>query len=133
MDELELVEKRQDKIENAIEKLTQISGDLNKMLAVHEQRINQNEKNMNNLEDMLEKRREESNIQLKDVYDTMRAEDNKILTELNNMRKESTDQHTKLTDKITILENKMFYYLGGVSVIMFIIIYGPNIFKLFMK
>jgi anion-transporting ArsA/GET3 family ATPase len=133
MEDLTSVEKRQDRIEIAITRLTEISSDLNKMLAVHEQRLLQQEKNMDNIEEVLERRREESDIKLKDVYETMRSEDNKILNELNAMRKESTEQHNKLTERLTSLENKVFLYIGGISVIVFLLTYGPNILKFLSK
>lgn len=133
MEDLSSVEKRQDRIEIAITRLTDISSDLNKMLAVHEQRLAQQEKNMDSIESVLERRREESDIKLKDVYETMRNEDSKILNELNDMRKESTEQHNKLTERITTLENKVFLYIGGISVIVFILTYGPQILKFLGK
>jgi uncharacterized coiled-coil protein SlyX len=129
---LELVplEKRVDRMESVIERLSIIQTDLNKMLAVHEEKISNNEKNMGHLEDVMEKRREESDIKLKDVYDTMRSEDNKILTELNNMRKEASEQHTKLNEKITRIENKLWMYIGGVSVIVFVLTHTDTIIKI---
>jgi hypothetical protein len=133
MEDLSSVEKRQDRIEIAITRLTDISSDLNKMLAVHEQRLTQQEKNMDSIESVLERRREESDVKLKDVYETMRNEDSKILNELNDMRKESTEQHNKLTERITTLENKVFLYIGGISVIVFILTYGPQILKFLGK
>jgi hypothetical protein len=71
-----------DRIESAIEKLTSISIDLKTMLAVHEQRISVQEQTTDNLQDTVEKRREELDIKLKDVYDTMREQDNNILQEI---------------------------------------------------
>ena len=124
------LEKRVDRMESVIERLSIIQTDLNRMLAVHEEKINSNERNMGHLEEVIEKRREESDIKLKDVYDTMRAEDSKILTELNNMRKEAQEQHTKLNDKITEIEKKVWMYIGGVSVIVFIITHGDHLLKI---
>jgi len=130
--EVNSLEKRVDRMEAVIERLSIIQTDLNRMLAVHEEKINSNEKSMGHLEEVIEKRREESDIKLKDVYDTMRAEDSKILTELNNMRKEAQEQHTKLNDKITEIEKKVWMYIGGVSVIVFIITHGDHLLK-FLK
>jgi hypothetical protein len=124
------LEKRQDRLELLIEKLTNVQIDLNKMLAVHEQRINSSEKNFNNLEEVVEKRREESDIKLKDVYDTMRSEDNKILTELNSIRKESTEQHNILANKINEIEKRLWMYIGGVSVIVFVLTHTDTLFKI---
>lgn len=129
---LELVplEKRFDRMESVIERLSIIQTDLNKMLAVHEEKISNNEKNMGHLEEVMEKRREESDIKLKDVYDTMRSEDNKILTELNNIRKEATEQHNLLTAKINEIEKKLWMYIGGVSVIVFVLTHTDTILKI---
>jgi len=126
------LEKRQDKLEAVIERLSIIQTDLNKMLAVHEERINSNQKNVTYLEEVVEKRREESDIKLKDVYETMRSEDNKILTELNNIRKESTEQHNILTAKINEIEKRLWMYIGGVSVIVFVLTHTDTIIK-FLK
>ena len=126
------LEKRVDRMEAVIERLSIIQTDLNKMLAVHEEKIINNQKNMGHLEEVIEKRREESDIKLKDVYDTMRSEDNKILTELNNMRKEAQEQHTKLNEKITEIDKKLWMYTGGISVIVFILTHTDSILK-FLK
>jgi DNA repair exonuclease SbcCD ATPase subunit len=126
------LEKRQDKLEAVIERLSIIQTDLNKMLAVHEERINSNQKNVTYLEEVVEKRREESDIKLKDVYETMRSEDNKILTELNSIRKESTEQHNILTAKINEIEKRLWMYIGGVSVIVFVLTHTDTIIK-FLK
>ena len=126
------LEKRQDKLEAVIERLSIIQTDLNKMLAVHEERINSNQKNVTYLEEVVEKRREESDIKLKDVYETMRSEDNKILTELNSIRKESTEQHNILTAKINEIEKRLWMYIGGVSVIVFVLTHTDTILK-FLK
>ncbi len=126
-------EKRLDRLEDVIEKLTEISADLNKMLAVQEQRLTHQEKSMGIIEDMVEKRREEYDKKLQNVYDVMRSEDTKILEELEKMRKEQKDQHKTITDKMTGLEKIIWMYLGGFSVIVFLISYGPKVLEIFAK
>jgi DNA repair exonuclease SbcCD ATPase subunit len=129
----DITDRRLDRLEDVIEKLTEISADLNKMLAVQEQRLSQQEKSMGIIEDMVERRREEYDKKLQNVYDVMSREDNKILEELEQMRKEQKDQHKAITDKMTALEKIIWMYLGGFSVIVFIISYGPKIFDLLGK
>lgn len=131
--DIEHIEKRQSRIEDAIDKLTEISADLNKMLAVQEQRLSQQERSMGNIEDMVEKRREEYDKKLQNVYDVMRVEDTKILDELEEMRKEQKDQHKALSDKMTSVEKIIWTYLGGFSVIIFLISYGPKLLEFFAK
>lgn len=106
-----------DRIETAIEKLTVVSVELKAMLAVHEQRIIQQEKNSDDLHDIVEKRRDELDIKLKDVYNTMRDQDKSIVEEIAKLRKESTDQHNVLSGKINQLERYIWMAVGGGMVI----------------
>lgn len=128
-----IFEKRQLKIEDAISKLTEISGDLNKMIAVHEQRLSQQEKVVTTMEEILEKRREEADNKLRTVYETMRTEDKLILTEINRMREESSDQYEKISKKITDMEKMLWTYMGGFTVVAFLIAYGGNLLKIILK
>lgn len=125
------VERRQDRLEDAIERLTEISADLNKMLAVQEQKLSQQEKSVHLLAEIMEKRREEYDKKIQNVYDVMSREDNKVLGELEEMRKEQKEQHKNLSEKMTALEKIIWTYLGGFSVIVFLITYGPTLLKLF--
>lgn len=131
--ELEHIEKRQTRIEDAIERLTEISADLNKMLAVQEQRLSQQEKTVNLIENMVEKRREEYDRKLQNVYDTMSAEDNKIILKLEEIKKDQKTQHTLVSDKISALEKIIWLYLGGFSVLVFMITYGPKVIEVLVK
>jgi len=126
-------DRRLDRLEDVIEKLTEISADLNKMLAVQEQRLSQQEKSMGNIEEMVERRREEYDKKIQNVYDVMNREDNKILEELEEMRKEQKDQHKAISDKMTGLEKIIWMYLGGFSVLVFMITYGPKVVELIVK
>lgn len=123
---------RFDKIETWMQKLTEISVDLKSMLAVHEQRLGQHDKNQDYIEDMVEKRRIQTDKQIDDVYNTMREQDNGILKQLNKMREESTTQHAILAEKISKMEKMSWMYLGAFSVISFLIAYGDHIIKLIM-
>ena len=76
-----------DRIEAAIEKLATVSVELKSMLAVHDQRLNYQEKATGDIQVTVEKRREELDFKLKDVYDTMRDQDNNILQEITKKRK----------------------------------------------
>lgn len=122
-----------DRIEAAIEKLTAISSDLKSMLAVHDQRISQQEKLADELHDTVEKRREELDIKLKDVYDTMRNQDNVVLDHIESLRKESAEQHKILSEKINKLEKYIWLAIGGAFVASWIISFIFNYGKFFVK
>jgi hypothetical protein len=119
-----------DRIEAAIEKLTSISSDLKSMLAVHEQRITQQEKTSGDLQVVVEKRREELDIKLKDVYDTMREQDNNICDEISKLRKESAEQHQQLSNKIAQLEKFIWMAIGGGMVFTWFLTNMANYLKL---
>ena len=120
-----------DRIESAIEKLTSISVDLKTMLAVHEQRLSVQEQTTDNLQDTVEKRREELDIKLKDVYDTMRDQDNNILQEISKMREESANSHRDLNNRITKLEKYIWIATGGGIIIAWIATNLANYLRIF--
>jgi hypothetical protein len=119
-----------DRIETAIEKLTNVSVELKQMLAVHEQRISQQEKNSDELHDVVEKRREELDIKLKDVYNTMREQDKSIVEEIYKLRKESSEQHNILSSKIAQLEKFIWMALGGGMVVTWLLTNAVNLLKI---
>lgn len=135
--ELSIIEKRQNRLEDAISKMTDIQNDLNKMLAVHEQRLNQQEKQVSAIEEYIEKRRVESELRIRDIYDTIKTEDKNILDKLTNLDTTTTQQHLKLTntviEKTSSLEKIMYTYMGGITVLVFLITHGTNILKFFVK
>jgi SMC interacting uncharacterized protein involved in chromosome segregation len=106
-----------DKIESAIERLTDISSDLKSMIAVQEQRITQHEKQAEVIEVKLEKRREELDQKLKDVYDTIRSQDISILAELKTVREEQSKHYTCLNEKINIIQKYVWMAVGGGTVL----------------
>ena len=124
-------ERRITNVENAITKLTEISADLNKVLAVQEQRLTQNERSMSDLENIFERRREEQERKIQNVYDVMRVEDNKILEELELMRTEQKQQHDSLSSKFQEIQKILWIYMGGFSVIVFLLTNGSKFLSLF--
>lgn len=128
---IEVCEKRLDRLEDAIEKLTEISSDLNKMLAVQEQRLSQQEKSISGVEISLEKRRIELDEKLNEVYRTMREEDKNIISKLEDIRIEHAKQHEELSDKINYIQKIMWTYMGAFSVILFLISNGSKVIDFF--
>lgn len=119
-----------DRIESAIEKLTSISVDLKTLIAVHEQRISQQEKTSGDLQVSMERRREELDIKLKDVYNTMRDQDNNIIQEITKLREESSQQHNILSGKIASLEKYIYIAIGVGMVVTWILTNAVNYLKL---
>jgi len=119
------------RLERALEKLTDISADLNKVLAVHEQRITQQEKDGDSLHDSLELRRIELQEALHKVYKTMHDEDKNVLEKLDSIRIEQRSQYEELTEKLNTMQKYFWMYIGGFTVVIFFISNSSQILSLF--
>jgi SMC interacting uncharacterized protein involved in chromosome segregation len=102
-----------ERIESAIVRLTDISSDLKSMISNQEARIAQHEKQAEAVEIKLEKRREELDQKLKDVYDTIREQDQTILIEIKAVREEHNKHYQCLNDKITAIQRYIWMAIGG--------------------
>jgi len=107
------LEKRQDRIEDSISKLTEIANDLNKIIAVHDQRLLQQEKDSEVLFKMVETRRKEQEDKLQEVYDTIDDKEEKVLKEIKNVRDETRTHFITLNQKMAQVEKYMWMAVGG--------------------
>lgn len=118
-----------DRIESAIERLTEISGDLKAMIAVQENRLSQHEKQAEIIETKLEKRREELDQKLKDVYDTIRTQDKAILDEIKAVRDEQNKHYACLNEKINVIQKYIWMAVGGGTVLGYGFSFITSFFK----
>lgn len=127
----EHIERRQDKIEDVLERITGICNDLNKIMAVHEQRISQQEKDSNILFTSMEKRREELDKKLNNVYESMNEQEEKIFDEITKFRQEMQKQNHELNEKISKLEKFNWMAIGGGIALSWVITYiAKYVFKI---
>jgi len=119
------------KIDDAIQRLAVVSADLSKMLAVHEHRIIQQEKNTDHITFLIEKRREDLESKLKEVYETMRLEDSAILEEIKKSRDASDQHHERLEAKVTKLERLALLVTGSAITVGFLLGMAEKYFKIF--
>ena len=117
-------------LEAAIERLTEISSDLKIMIAVQEQRITQHEKQAEAVEIKLEKRREELDIKLKDVYDTIRSQDQAILIEIKAIREEHNKHYECLNEKFNTIQKVIWMAIGGGVAVGYGFSFITNYFKI---
>lgn len=122
---------RNGRLERALEKLTDVSTDLNTLLAVHEQRINQQEKDLDSMHDSIELRRAELQEALDKVYKTMHDEDMQVVAKLDVMRLEQISQYEGLTEKLNTMQRYFWMYIGGFTAVIFFISNSSQILSLF--
>ena len=122
-------EVRFSKIDDAIQRLASVASDLSRMLAVHEQRLNQQEKTTESAVELLEERRKEFDKKIDEVYDTFRLEDKTIAEEIKLSRLASSKQHEEQNTKISKIEKFIWMACGGGAAIGYIISIAINYAK----
>lgn len=121
-----------DRLDITIEKLTEVSTHVSELLAVQGTRLEVQEKVSSSLQELVERRRVETETNIKDVYtrvekvekelyNEIEASQNKVLAEIKEMRHESNVQHNELKGKVHRLEKWMWTVIGGVAVGTFIL------------
>lgn len=124
-----------ERLDVTIEKLTEVSAHVSELLAVQGTRLEIQERASAQLQELVERRRLETDNNIKDVYFRVEKvekelykeiEDTqaKVLAEIKGMRSESTTQHNELKDKVNRLEKWMWTMIGGIAVISFLIQIG---------
>lgn len=117
-----------DRLDITIIKLADISANVSQLLAVHESKLTAQEILTKQTVDLIEKRRVETDekIQLvhgrissgeKELTEKIDNQYDDIMNELKDMRKESTEQHNKLSGRITTMEKWMWTVMGGAVVV----------------
>ncbi len=124
-----------DRLDVTIEKLTEVSTRVSELLAVQGTRLLNQEKVSEQIQELIEKRRVETDTNIKDVYirvervekdlyNEIEASQEKVLKEIKEMRAESTTQHNELKGKVNRLEKWMWTCIGAIVVISFAIQVG---------
>ena len=124
-----------ERLDVAVEKLTEVSRSISQMLAVHENRIDTQEKVSDQLTDLIEQRRKEANEDIKELHSrittTTRELSDKIAhTEKNVLTKIAELQNTSQP----IYENKYIWMgIGGLFVILWLFDHAGTISNLIQK
>ena len=115
--DIEQVKDIHKRLDTAIEKLTDVSTSVKQMLAVHEERIAQQESADRNLFELVEKRRAETDNKLEDVHsristtsrelkEMLYMTEQKLMLEIRSMK-------NGLADRVGVLEKWRYLLIGG--------------------
>lgn len=121
-----------ERMDTTIEKLAELSANISKLLAVHEQRLEQYEKISEKLIENAERRRDEIEIKVKEIYKDISVLDNKFLAEIKSFRDERMNCTNETNNKISKIE-KNLAILFGASVVLGYILSNPTIFSNIIK
>ena len=106
------------RLDTAIEKITEVSNCINRMLAVHEERISQQESTQHNAE-------QEFTADIKELHSRITSNTKEIMTTATAQHKEHTEVIQKLRDdlqnRVGVLEKWRWIIIGGSIVAGFIL------------
>ena len=123
--ELEDQAKIHDRLDVAIEKLTDVSNSINRMLAVHEEKIARQEEAIFEAEQQIEVRRTELTAKIDELHSRITTNTKEIMTaaaeQHAQQNKEIQKLHTELNSRIGVLEKWRHVVYGGSIVIGFLI------------
>ena len=106
------------RLDKAIEKISDVSNSINRMLAVHEEKISQ--------QDEVQIRSEqEINNDIKELHSRISTNNRELITLMSEQHKEQTDKMTKLEielhGRVGVLEKWRWIIIGGSIVVGFIL------------
>lgn len=130
--EVELIKKElhdrkkiHDRLDVAIEKLTDVSNSINRMLAVHEEKITRQEEAIFAAEEQIEVRRSEVLKQIDELHSRITTNTKEIMTAAANQHTEQNKEIQKIRDdihaRVGVLEKWRYVLIGGSIVIGFML------------
>ena len=110
-----------DKLDSTIDKLTEISGSIKSMLAVHEEKISKSEEIDKAIFNLLENRRVESDSKFEDLHSRLNKNIKDLRDELELSEKRIScdikEIKVNLNDRIGVLEKYRWIIIGGAIVL----------------
>lgn len=120
------------KIDDAIEKMAEVSNSISKMLIVHENKLQNHDQLIDGLKISLSERKNDFEKQVEllhkrisDMKEENHAEREKYHKEILNALKDIAETHKDLDSRISVLENWKWYIMGGAAVIGFVLAQVP--------
>lgn len=119
-----------DRLDTTIEKLTEVSGGINRMLAVHENRLEQQEELTKHFITLMEERRRENSDKYEIVQNRITQTRDEMQQEIKDSIKEVVAKIDKLSETVNKLEKWKYLVVGGAITIGFLLAKLPMIEKL---
>ena len=123
--ELEDQAKIHEKLDVAIEKLTDVSNSIHRMLAVHEEKIARQEEAIFEAEQQIEVRRGELMVKIDELHSRITSNTKEIMTAAASQHAEQNKEIQKirdeLKDRVGVLEKWRHVLIGGAIVIGFVL------------
>ena len=119
------MEKLHVRLDDAIGKISEVSNCINRMLAVHEEKLSQQEEAVFAAEELIEQRRTELSNEIKELHSRITTNTKEIMSIATSQHKEHSEAiqklHTDMNKRVGILEKWRHVLIGSSIVIGFIL------------
>lgn len=130
--ELEVLKTVVTKLDSSIEKISEVSNSIGKLLAVHDERIDQLEKTADARNDDIKELHSRITTQTREIVDKITSLEKNIEDRMRDSAKAAKEQHeaiqkeiqndiTKLDDRIGVVERWRWYLMGAAAAIGYLI------------
>lgn len=109
------------KLDTTIERLTEMSNTVSKLLAVQEHRLETQEKIGTQLSDLIEKRRIESKVENEALHNRISNNDKEFSKKMDEMKLDLKEALDKFNTRLRSLEKWIWMAAGGTAAVGFII------------
>lgn len=125
------------KLDTAIDKLTSVANSLDRVIAVHESRLEYHEEVDKELFSLIEDRRKEANLQYEvlhkrigdmrqDLEDSLETSIKEMMQEIKDMKQKGDEHHKDVAERLTKLEMWKWYVIGMATLAGFIFSMLPD-------
>ena len=119
------MEKLHVRLDDAIGKISEVSYCINRMLAVHEEKLANQEEAVFAAEELIEQRRTEFSNEIKELHSRITTNTKEIMSIATSQHKEHSEAiaklHTDINKRVGVLEKWRHVLIGGSIVIGFIL------------
>ena len=130
--ELEVLKTVVTKLDSSLEKISEVSNSIGRLLAVHDERIDQLEKSDDKRADDIKEIHSRITTQTREIVDKISALEKNMEERMRDGAKAAKEQHqdiqkeiqndiTKLDDRIGVVERWRWYLMGAAATVGFII------------
>ena len=119
------MEKLHVRLDDAISKISEVSNCINRMLAVHEEKLANQEEAVFAAEELIEQRRTEFSNEIKELHSRITTNTKEIMSIATSQHKEHSEAiaklHTDINKRVGVLEKWRHVLIGGSIVIGFVL------------
>lgn len=141
--EIEVLKSVVNKLDSSLEKISEVSNSIGRLLAVHDERLNSLEKVSDKREKEIDELHSRITTQTKEIVDKLESMESRIEKRMTDGAAASTAQHltiqnelkadiTKIDNRLLIVERWRWYLIGGAAMLGYLIGHLGDIKKFLM-